>query len=73
MTMNPTYRKCNHKDIQPLLLLMAQLGYDHSEATLFENIGAVRERGGEVFVVEFSGKVHGCVSAIIDARLAEGA
>ena len=51
---------------------MDQLGYDHSEESLSANISAVREQGGEVFVAEVDGNVRGCVSAIIDVRLAEG-
>lgn len=70
--MNKIYRKYTHQDAQALVLLMAQLGYDHSEKSLSANISAVREQGGEVLVAEVAGKVLGCVSAIIDARLAEG-
>ncbi len=51
---------------------MAQLGYEHSEESLAKNISAVRGSGGEVFVAELSGRVCGCVSAIIDVRLAAG-
>ncbi|NYS61246.1 hypothetical protein [Vreelandella salicampi] len=72
MVMNPTYRKYKPEDLQTLVLLMAQLGYDHSEKTLLDNIVALREKGGEVFVAEVAGTVRGCVSAIIDVRLAEG-
>lgn len=72
MFMNPTYRKYRPEDLQTLILLMAQLGYDHSEKTLLDNIVAVREKGGEVFVAKVAGKVRGCVSDIIDVRLAEG-
>lgn len=70
--MKIVYRKYTHRDIQALVLLMAQLGYEHSEETLSSNIRAVREWGGEVFVADVSGNVFGCVSVIVDARLAEG-
>lgn len=70
--MNTIYRKYTHQDAQALVMLMAQLGYDHSEESLSANISAVREQGGEVFVAEVAGNVRGCVSAIIDVRLAEG-
>ncbi|OAZ98693.1 GNAT family N-acetyltransferase [Halomonas sp. G11] len=70
--MNKIYRKYTHQDAQALVLLMAQLGYDHSEESLSANISAVREQSGEVFVAEVAGNVRGCVSAIIDVRLAEG-
>lgn len=70
--MNTIYRKYTHQDIQALIPLMAQLGYDHSEQALSNNVSAVRKQGGEVFVAEVSGNVLGCVSALIDVRLAEG-
>lgn len=70
--MNTLYRKYTHQDAKALVLLMAQLGYDHSEESLSANVSAVRAQGGEVLVAELAGNVLGCVSAIIDARLAEG-
>ncbi|MGI1670863.1 MAG: GNAT family N-acetyltransferase [Neptuniibacter sp.] len=51
---------------------MQQLGYSQSEQSLLANIAAVRKAGGEIFIAENSGKVLGCVCAIIDVRLAEG-
>ncbi|MDQ7732545.1 GNAT family N-acetyltransferase [Halomonas sp. SpR1] len=70
--MKTIYRKYTHKDVQALIPLMAQLGYDHSEEALSSNVSAVRKQGGEVFVAEVFGNVLGCVSAIVDVRLAEG-
>jgi len=70
--MKTIYRKYTHQDTQALVLLMAQLGYDHSETTLSSNVSAVRKQGGEVFVAEVAGNILGCVSAIVDVRLAEG-
>lgn len=70
--MNTIYRKYTHQDAQALVMLMAQLGYEHSKESLSANISAVREQGGEVFVAEVSGNVLGCVSAILDVRVAEG-
>jgi len=69
---NPNYRKYSENDTKALIQLMGQLGYSHSEKTILKNVSSVRKMGGEVFVAEVSGKVLGCVSAIIDARLAEG-
>ena len=51
---------------------MGLLGYEHSSDSINQNIIAVRKAGGEVFVAELSGEVCGCVSAILDIRLAEG-
>ena len=70
--MNPIYRKFEEADIAVLVELMAQLGYQHTEESLMRNVGAVRASGGEVFVAEISGQVCGCISAIIDVRLAAG-
>lgn len=70
--MKTIFRKYTHQDTQALVLLMAQLGYDHSETTLSSNVSAVRKQGGEVFVAEVAGNILGCVSAIVDVRLAEG-
>ena len=66
------YRAYTDLDAPALVRLMAQLGYEHSETTLASNVRAVRQQGGEVFVAEVAGNVLGCVSAIIDVRLAEG-
>ena len=70
--MNSIYRKFKDPDISSLVDLMAQLGYEHSTKSLLKNLDAVRGAGGEVFVCEISGMVCGCVSAILDARLAAG-
>ena len=70
--MNTIYRKYTHQDTQALIPLMAQLGYALSEQALSNNLSAVRQQGGEVLVAEVAGNVLGCVSAIIDVRLAEG-
>ena len=66
------YRAYTDRDAPALVRLMAQLGYEHSETTLANNVRAVRLQGGEVFVAEVAGSVLGCVSAILDVRLAEG-
>lgn len=70
--MNPLYRQFEESDTQSVSALMAQLGYNHSTENLLANVRAVRRSGGQVFVVEVGGMVCGCISAIIDARLAEG-
>ncbi len=70
--MKAIYRKYEEHDVKDLNVLMGQLGYKHSETSLSENVAAVRKTGGEIFVVEISGKVSGCVCAILDVRLASG-
>ncbi len=70
--MNPIYRTFKESEIKSLIKLMAQLGYEHSKESLLNNVNSVRRAGGEVFVAEVSGSVCGCISAIIDVRLAEG-
>ncbi|WP_415896421.1 GNAT family N-acetyltransferase [Neptuniibacter sp. QD72_48] len=70
--MEPIYRTYQEKDLQALIALMKQLGYTHSEQSLLTNIRSVHKAGGEVFIAELNGVVVGCISAIIDIRLAEG-
>lgn len=70
--MSVQYRACGARDIGDLIYLMAQLGYPHDASSLMSNIQLVRQQGGEVWVVEINSKVCGCISAIIDVRLAEG-
>jgi len=52
--------------------LMRQLGYEHSTDNISGNIKALRGNGSDVFVVEIDDVICGCISAIIDIRLAEG-
>ena len=70
--MNPSFRKYAQSDVTAVVKLMAQLGYAHDEKSLKENVKLMREKGGEVFVAELSGRVCGCVSVVIDVRLAGG-
>ena len=70
--MNFEIRKYNDSDLSDLVDLMVQLGYQHTERSLSENICAVRESGGEIFVADSMGKVYGCICAIFDIRLAAG-
>ena len=71
-TMNFEIRKYHDSDLGNLVELMAQLGYQHTERSLSENICAVRESGGEIFVADSRSKVCGCICAIFDIRLAAG-
>jgi len=71
--MEPIYRPYQEKDLQALIPLIEQLGYTLSEQSLLKNIKAVRKASGEVFVADLNGTIVGCISAIIDIRLAEGA
>ncbi len=66
------YKTFSETEITSLCELIKQLGYEHSETSLQDNVKAVRNNGGEVFVAELDGKIIGCASAIIDIRLAAG-
>ncbi|WP_271272175.1 GNAT family N-acetyltransferase [Aliamphritea hakodatensis] len=64
-------------DTKALAGLMAELGYRWTPSQLAEHIPLLRERGQEVWVacqVNATGeeRVIGCISAILDMRLAEG-
>lgn len=65
-------RPLQSNDLIALKALMAELGYDITVETLSSRMLAIRQNGGEVFVIEIDNKVVGCVNAIIDTRLAEG-
>lgn len=71
--MNPIYREFQEDDLEALIELMHKLGYEHNKESLLHNVSAVRESRGEIFVAERLGQVCGCVCAILDVRLAEGA
>lgn len=64
-------RAANAEDIPALVPLITQLGYTLSVQKIADNLVAIRQRGGEVFVADQQG-VCGSVTAILDARLAEG-
>ncbi len=70
--MVPTFRTYHKQDLPHLLTLMTQLGYSRSADSLATTIKALHQAGGEIFVAELDDGIHGCVSAIIDVRLAEG-
>ncbi|OUS28198.1 hypothetical protein A9Q99_11700 [Gammaproteobacteria bacterium 45_16_T64] len=68
----PIYRRYEDKDSGAIVELVCQLGYEHSTESIRDNVKALRENGSDVFVVEIGGDLCGCISAIIDIRLAEG-
>ena len=70
--MDTSYRTFRRQDISEVVNLINTLGYQHNETSLMRNLMAVRQQGGEIFVAEVNGQVCGCVSAIVDVRLAEG-
>lgn len=66
------YRIFDDLDINAVQSLIAQLGYAVKKEKLAAHIAIIRKMGGEIFVGESGGMVAGCVSVVIDARLAEG-
>lgn len=65
-------RLATTEDIPELVSLMESLGYDTNEVELQNVMEEIRQTRGEVFVAVWSGKVVGCINAILDVRLAEG-
>jgi GNAT superfamily N-acetyltransferase len=55
-----------------LIPLLQQLGYQLDSEEIRQHISEIRERGGDVFVASDGDEFIGCVSAIIDVRLAAG-
>ncbi|SEQ66050.1 Acetyltransferase (GNAT) domain-containing protein [Amphritea atlantica] len=70
--MKSVFRTFEPSDLESLVALMKQLGYEHTMDSLAANVRRVKTREGEVFVAEVNGKVVGVISAIMDVRLAEG-
>ncbi|MFG6178186.1 GNAT family N-acetyltransferase [Halomonas sp. THAF12] len=70
MTMR--FRQATAIDAEALAGLMGQLGYEHGPDGVRDNLAAMVERGDAVIVAEDERGIVGCVSAILDVRLAEG-
>lgn len=51
---------------------MKELGYALTEEVLCKTITEIKKREGMIFIAEIDNKIIGCVSSIIDIRLAEG-
>lgn len=77
MSMEVFIRPATTRDYAALAGLMAELGYRWTPSQLAGHIPLLREKGHEVWVacqVSAAGeeRVIGCISAILDMRLAEG-
>jgi GNAT superfamily N-acetyltransferase len=70
--MKPIYREYQKNDIEPLMNLMATLGYAVELIDLESNIHAIHGNGGKIFIAENQRTVIGTVCVLLDARLAEG-
>ena len=70
--MKTKIRELSQGDIHSVRLLMHELGYPLSEEELLFNIDAVIRKKGIIWVAEAGGKVVGCLSAVVNAGLAEG-
>lgn len=65
-------RMASAADAEALAGLMAELGYAHTAEGIRDLLAEIVARGGAVIVAEGEGKLLGCVSALLDVRLAEG-
>lgn len=70
--MNIRYREIKDEDLVSLQRLMLALGYSVAADDLRRNVEALTKRGGQVIIAEDEREIVGCVSVIIDVRLAEG-
>jgi ribosomal protein S18 acetylase RimI-like enzyme len=70
--MKITIRKLIQDDIKIVQQLMHELGYPLDEEELLFNINMIKQRNGIILVAELGGNVVGCLSAVINASLAEG-
>ena len=70
--MKITIRQLIQDDIKIVQQLMHELGYPLDEEELLFNINMINQRNGIILVAELGGNVVGCLSAVINASLAEG-
>jgi ribosomal protein S18 acetylase RimI-like enzyme len=64
-------REFQAKDLDDLVLLMAQLGYKHTKNSLQNNLDLMQKHGGQVFVAEYDSNVCGCIAVNLNIGLAE--
>ena len=65
-------RQFEPNEFKILQQLMHELGYPLGEKELIINLNLVQQRGGIILVAEVDGNIAGCISAVINAGLAEG-
>ena len=65
-------RQFEPNEFEILQQLMHELGYPLGEKELLINLNLVQQRGGIILVAEVDGNIAGCISAAINAGLAEG-
>ncbi|MDR5868224.1 GNAT family N-acetyltransferase [Halomonas koreensis] len=70
--MTARIRMASAADAEALAGLMAELGYAHTAEGIRDLQAEIVARGGAVIVAEGEGRLLGCVSALLDVRLAEG-
>ena len=70
--MKITIRQIDQSDFKIVHQLMHELGYPLDKEDLLFNINLIHQRKGIILVAEVDGNVVGCLSAVINAGLAEG-
>ncbi|MBT8356270.1 MAG: GNAT family N-acetyltransferase [Desulfobacterales bacterium] len=65
-------RQFEPNEIKILQQLMHELGYPLGDKELLINLNLVQQKGGIVLVAKVDGDIAGCISAAINAGLAEG-
>ena len=70
--MEVTIRRYQPKDLNTLVQLIDQLGYQHTINSLQNNLDLLQKHGGEVFVAEHDAAVCGCIAVNLTIGLAEG-
>lgn len=70
--MKTTIRELIRDDVRFVPPLMHELGYPLDEEEVLFNLDQIRLRNGIILVAECDGKVVGCLSAVVNAGLAEG-
>ena len=70
--MNITIRQFDQDDVKAVLRLMDELGYPLDKEQLLYNIKMINRGNGVILVAETGRSVIGCLSAVVNAGLAEG-
>jgi N-acetylglutamate synthase-like GNAT family acetyltransferase len=71
--MHIEYRNATSQDATRLSQLLAELGYTVDADEVVFRLESIRTRGGEVIVATDKVNIWGCITLLLDVRLAEGA
>jgi GNAT superfamily N-acetyltransferase len=71
--MHIQFRNAELQDARCISQLLAELGYTVAPDDVIFHLDSIRNRGGEVLVAVNEVNIWGCITMLLDVRLAEGA